>query len=40
MTFKVFLLSYLVDLVIFQKMFTDEVQKLSVNVCLYVHAVD
>ena len=24
---------------IFQKMLTDEVQKLSANVCLYVHAV-
>ena len=26
-------------LVIFRKMFTDEVQKLSADVCLYVHAV-
>ena len=25
--------------VIFQKMFTDKVQKLSADVCLYVHAV-
>ena len=33
-----FLLKLVVP-VIFRKMFTDEVQKLSADVCLYVHAV-
>ena len=34
-----FFIENLVVPVIFRKMFTDEVQKLSADVCLYVHAV-
>ena len=37
--FYVVFVEDLVVPVIFQKMFTDEVQKLSADVCLYVHAV-
>ena len=35
-----FFVENLVVPVIFRKMFTDEVQKLSADVCLYVHAVE
>ena len=37
--FYVVFVEDLVVPVIFRKMFTDEVQKLSADVCLYVHAV-
>ena len=37
--FYVVFVENLVVLVIFRKMLTDEVQKLSADVCLYVHAV-
>ena len=37
--FYVVFVENLVVPVIFRKMFADEVQKLSVDVCLYVHAV-
>ena len=37
--FYVVFVEDLVVSVIFRKMFTDEVQKLSADVCLYVHAV-
>ena len=37
--FYVVFVENLVVWVVFWKMFTDEVQKLSADVCLYVHAV-
>ena len=39
LTFMLFLLKTLWYWWIFRKMFTDEVQKLSADVCLHVHAV-